>query len=102
MKVYENPLPTGRYVLADDYDKVVLKNEQLTAALNEAVSAGEYVVKLCEADVEAGRSPSPFKKSDPNAVMAHCYAAMSFLPNAYKALEGTLVVKPKTKKGVAG
>jgi len=62
------------------------QRDNLVGKLRKAIEAGEYVVALCEADVEAGRSPNPAEKSDPNAALAHAYAAMNFLPEARQAL----------------
>jgi ribosomal protein L25 (general stress protein Ctc) len=62
----------------------------LEDALRKAICAGEYVVKLCEDDYKCGASPNPMVKSMPSAVIAECYAAMSFLNQAREALE----VKP--------
>lgn len=62
------------------------ENAKLRECLKAAVSAGEYVVKLCEANTNAGVSPNPFEKADWVGTVAHCYAAMNFLSAARKAL----------------
>lgn len=54
-------------------------------ALDEAIAAAEYVVKICEADNRAGQSPNPMERSMPAATIAHVYAAMAFVQNARKA-----------------
>jgi len=59
----------------------------LEDALKEAIGAGEYVVKIIEADGKAGASTNVFERSMPHATLAHCYAAMSFLNQARAALE---------------
>ena len=58
----------------------------LVEALKDAIGAGEYVVKIIEADANAGASPSIVERSMPHATLAHCYAAMNFLNKARAAL----------------
>lgn len=55
------------------------------AALDAAIAAAEYVVKLCEANYKAGQSPNPNERSMPEATIAHVYAAMAFVEEARKA-----------------
>ena len=77
-------LESGTYVLASEANERI---KVLEGALEEAIGAGEYVVKIIEADGKAGVSPNGFERSMPHATLAHCYAAMSFLNQARKALE---------------
>ena len=73
---------------ADEAKRMQDTIDQLKTALTGAVTAGEYVVQLCEADMKSGESTYPNERSMPAATLAHCYAAMSFLGVARKALAG--------------
>lgn len=66
-----------------------LENIQLTliSALKSAIFAAEHIIMICEKDLEDGESPNPYVKSNPNAVMAECYAATSYVTKCRKALE---------------
>jgi hypothetical protein len=71
----------------DMRDRAPSEAQELVKQLEKAVSAAEYVIGVCEDDLKAGNDPSPFKKSNPSGVMAHCYGAMNFVNGARKALE---------------
>lgn len=58
----------------------------LVEALENAVKAGEYVVKLVEDTGACGDSPNPNLKADWLGTAMHCYAAMAFLSHARAAL----------------
>lgn len=55
-------------------------------ALRSATHAAEQIIRVCEADMEAGRSPSPFTRSNPSGALAQCYAATCFVSEARAAL----------------
>lgn len=60
---------------------------RLVAALQKAVGAAEFIIKICEADYEAGASPSPCRRSMPSAALAHCYGAVAYVGEARALLE---------------
>lgn len=62
------------------------ENRELAEALKHAIGAAEYVIKLCEDTLKCGDSPNPHVKADWLGTTAHCYAAMSFVNGARKAL----------------
>lgn len=55
-------------------------------ALEKAIEAATHVIRVCEADLEAGVSPNPFVRSCPSAALAECYGAMNFIGEARQAL----------------
>ncbi len=78
-------------------DLVEIIRQQMLAkdeALKSAISAAEYVIRLCEANSKAGDSPSPTQKADWIGTVAHCYAAMSFVNEARAALNNTTNENP--------
>lgn len=75
--------------LRQERDDALKVAKVLRDALGQAISAGEYVVDICEADTKAGVSPNPLECSMPHATLAHCYGAMAFLKPARKALAAT-------------
>lgn len=60
--------------------------ERIIANLEAARDAATHVIRTCEADLEAGKSPSPFQKSCPNEVIAVCYGSMNFVGELHKLL----------------
>jgi hypothetical protein len=82
-------VPTAIQTVVTDLAVLIEVNQKLAiavAALKEAIDAGTYVVQLCEDNVKCGDSPNPSVKADWVGTVAHCYAAMNFLPKARKAL----------------
>lgn len=56
-------------------------------ALERAVNAAQYAVRLIEANDKAGQSASPFEKADWIGTVAHIYGAMAFVTEARTALK---------------
>ena len=69
------------------YRQALTRITKLEQALQKAISAGEYVVRLVEDTGACGLSPNPNVKSDWLGTAMHCYAAMSFLQEARAALK---------------
>jgi hypothetical protein len=70
----------------DELTRLKAQNERLREALQSAVNAGTYAVRLIEAAEKAGTSTNPFEHSDWIGTCAHIYGAMSFLNIARAAL----------------
>lgn len=104
MNANDVPRPDGRYVLFSDYEALCVKSgltqdeyAKFYAAQDELkalkaqltaleADAGEYVVKLIEANDRSGQSPNPNERADWVGTCCHAYAAMSFLKEARAAL----------------
>lgn len=83
---FNNHAPADLLDALKEIERLTIAGTCLATALKEAIVAGTYVVRLIEDQRKAGDSPNPFVKADWLGATMHCYAAMSFLNNARKAL----------------
>ena len=83
---------------ADEMKGLQDKIDKLKAELGGAVRAGEYMVQLCEQNTEGPGGRQEWSA----AVLAHCYAAMSFVGRARKVLEETNEIEHPKDEESAG
>ncbi len=61
--------------------------DELVEAAEEAVTAAEHIIAVCETDVKNGNSSNPHVRSMPSAALAECYGATSYVARLRKALK---------------